>query len=132
MNSKTRVLYPYNEAWLGIDDPKFIPYNGPLPPIDFKSGVRIVPEEVISGTPAPEPTEEQRIERLAAVIHLVPKEEVSDSGMPSIPVIERIAGVPGVKAKEVRAAMKMRDDMLRARNIIQTPPLPEGAEEPRT
>jgi hypothetical protein len=133
MNQDTNEIYAFSEALLANKSPRFAPYLGTLPPIDFKTGTRVFKQAPVIAVQTVEVlTPEQRIEQLAAIVHLVPPDDISDSGLPSIPVIEKLSGLTGVKRPEVKLAMKLRADTLRSKNRISNPPLPEVIEGEET
>lgn len=118
MNVATREVYAYCAEYLKNDDPKFVPYLGPLPPLDLATGTRIAKDEVALASGEEELTPEQRIERIAAVVHLVPREEISESGKPSAPAIEKLTGLENVRRAEVNAAIKLRAEAIDAKKRI--------------
>jgi len=130
MNTESGEIYAFSVPLSESKNPRFVPYAGDLPSFDLKLGARIA--RIGSMAPAAittEMTAEERIERLAAVVHLVPPSEVNDKGVPSLLVVEKLSGLSGVKRAEVTNAMKVRAEILRSRNRIQNPPKLESDQE---
>lgn len=125
INTEDNVVYAYSEPLEKSVSPKFIPLIGPLPPIGLDGRRRVVSHDV-TAAPEEEPSAEKRIEQIAAIIHLVPKEDVSEAGNESLPVVEKLAGLKDISRKEIKAAKAMRLDVLK---MLKQPPKKEVQED---
>jgi hypothetical protein len=115
MNAETREIYPYSKDLAEMTDPKFLPYKGEIPPPDLHRGVPLATDEMVAGVKAVDPDEERRVEIIAGIVHLVPKEEITEKGIPALLAVEKLSKLKDVKRKEVNAAMKLRADVMAGR-----------------
>lgn len=124
INTEDNVVYAYSEFLEKSVSPKFIPLIGDLPPIGM-DGRRKVSSHEVTAAVAPELTADQRIERIAACIHMVAKEDISESGAESVPAVERLAGLANINRKEIKAAKAKREEVLK---MLRQPPKPKEQE----
>ena len=116
MNVETREIYAYSADLEKMTSPRFAPFYGKVPSPDFAKGVPIAAREVALEDDLDSLNDDQRIARIAGVVHLIPKDDVTDKGNPGLIAIEKATGLKNVKRIEVNKALKMRADMLRERN----------------
>lgn len=117
MNAETGVIYAYSEALLAMESPKFVEYKGELPPFDLKLGQRVVKSvTAVANRMDEEPSPEERIERICAILPMVPKDEVTESGQPGLRAVEQLSMLKDVKRSEIKAAMKLRLEIVNARD----------------
>lgn len=128
MNTETREIYGYTLDLANMKHPKFVPFNGVLPPPDLKTGKVIAKEEFDFFGKPDDPTPEQRIDIIAGILHLIPKEDMTAGGSPALLAVEKMSRLDKVTRKEINVAEKKRADMIRGKNIHATVPEDPGAE----
>lgn len=119
MNTETGVIYPHSDALLALDSPRFVPFQGELPPFDFKAGQRVVKKESFASIVAHDETasDDERIERIAAVLPMIKTEDCNDKGFPGLLAVEKLSMLKDVKRSEVKRAMDLRKEIVNARDI---------------